>query len=110
MEGWDHQLMGLADAFMTLWSHIGVGHGPNSRVVSNLEGDIPSHLISTLVNRGTYPSYFLPRTCPLLHQIVVSQQNDGLVHGLSRQVVSLCQSVPMPHVMVPCDRWSHLII
>ena len=34
MEGWDHQLMGLADAFMTLWSHIGVGHGPNSGVVT----------------------------------------------------------------------------
>ncbi len=73
--------MGPAGAFTTLWSHMGVGHGPDSRVVSSLEGDIPSHVISTCVNRDTYQSYILPWTCPLLHQIVVSQQSDGLIHN-----------------------------
>ncbi len=105
---WDHQLMGPAGAFMTLWSHVGVGHGPNSGVVSNLEGDIPSHLISTLVYRNTYQLYLLPWTCPLLHQNVVSQQIDGLVHGPSRQVVLICLSISMSSIMVYVDRWSHL--
>ena len=43
MKGWDHQLMGPAGAFTTLWSHMGVGHGPNSEVVTLLKGDISSH-------------------------------------------------------------------
>ena len=85
---WDHQLMGPAGAFMTLWSHIGVGHGPNSGVVSKLEGDVPSHLISTLVYRDTYQLYFLPWTRPLLHQM-------------------LCLNNLMDLSMVSRDRWSH---
>ncbi len=102
--------MGPAGAFMTLWSHMGVGHGPNSGVVSILEGDNPSHLISTTVYQDTYQSYFLPWTRPLLHQIIVSQQFDGLVLGLYLQVVASCRLVTTSHIMVSVDRWSHLRI
>ena len=74
--------MGPASVFIALWSHMRVGHGPNSGVISNLEGDVPFHLMPTDVIWNTYQSDNLPLTHPLLHPIVVSQQFDGLVHGL----------------------------
>ena len=88
MEGWDHQLMGLVGAFTTLWSHMGVGHGPNSGVVSMLKGDFPSHMISTCViwNTTSHTSY-------LRHVLFF--------------IELLVLNNPMDMSVVSRDRWSH---
>ncbi len=56
-EGWVHQLMGPVGTFTALWTHMGVGHGPNyGRGVHYLMGEYYPNGYPHVIFKKTLPS------------------------------------------------------